>query len=656
MHMASRLFIIIVQNNYVLILVQKFQITHHSSAFSPTVLMCIQLYQERLPRLRRGSVSFLNQVAWMQVKMTWLRLFFCIGNVVSPRSKRRKYKARKEAERRRRIRLLKLKQRPKLEDSDISYSDLRTVVSATRSSDWEAIIVDSVGSDSTEHNVEGCSNSVAHESCASPVASSDSTTGRAKSILCSVTSLCGMDASDEEAISRIEEIEHIPTNEGYSSSELSDSTVDEWVCKPAYPDSPGSLWDDFRTAALTTNMTTTQIDSVLGVLHKHLNVTGKLPKCEKTLCRTSKDSVCSEIRKVSGHDYYYFGLETQLKVHLALYPADKLQETDCLLLTWNNDGLPLFKSKGESSWPILVWIANLTPKKVFPVMISAGEGKPSDLHYLDEFTDELQHLMTCGINYGGKQFKVRMNAVVCDAPARAQIKNIMSFSGTYGCDQCESIGCHDSTRMTWPQNLNLKKRTDDRFRSKAQPEHHRSIHEETPLLKLDIDMINAFPPDFMHQGSGCMKKLLLWNVSGPKKAGNRRVMCRMSGQNVSKLNKRLCQMREFIPDTFTRRPRSTVEIPRYKAVELRQLQLYTGKVVFLGLMATDDHYRNICTYNAALALMVDERTARPYHELATYLIEQFAEGCLELYGNAFMVMNSHTAICIFEMSQNYMAA
>lgn len=269
------------------------------------------------------------------------------------------------------------------------------------------------------------------------------------------------------------------------------------------------------------------------------------------------------------------------------------------MITWNNNGRPLFKSKNESSWPILVSIANLKPKTVFPVTVTVGEGKPADLHYLDEFIDELHNLMGMGLHYSGKHFPVLMNACVCDAPARAQIKSIMSFSSTYGCDQCESIGCHDSKPMTWPCNINLKKRTDARFRAKAQPEHHRPGHEETPLLKLDIDMINAFPPDFMHQGSGCMKKLLLWNTSGPKIAGNRRVVCRMSAKNVNILNQRLVQMRHFIPNTFTRKPRSTIELPRYKAVELRQLQLYTAKIVFMGLMATTDHYYNLCTYNAA---------------------------------------------------------
>ena len=105
--------------------------------------------------------------------------------------------------------------------------------------------------------------------------------------------------------------------------------------------------------------------------------------------------------------------------------------------------------------------------------MTAGEGKSKDLQYLDEFVNELDHLMKHGLDYNGKHFVVLMSAAICDAPARAQIKQIMYFASTYGCDQCESIDCYDLKRMTWPCNLNLKKRTNESFRTKAQPEHYR---------------------------------------------------------------------------------------------------------------------------------------------------------------------------------------
>lgn len=46
--------------------------------------------------------------------------------------------------------------------------------------------------------------------------------------------------------------------------------------------------------------------------------------------------------------------------------------------------------------------------------------------------------------------------------------------------------------------------------------------KETPFLQLSIDMVRSFPPDFMHQGRGCIKKLLMWNVFGSKTSGTGR--------------------------------------------------------------------------------------------------------------------------------------
>ena len=572
-------------------------------------------------------------------------------------TRRKRYKTRKQAERRKKIRQQKLPESHDSEDndSDIDFLNpkLNLVAAAVNEGSSDSEDIDHVHSEQFNSIMADKKSDAENTDHTSPTGETqDLTRILTTEPVTDLQDTNNHNTSDEEAISMVEYIENASQEQEYYSDSVSE---DDWIDTPALPDAPGTLWNDMRSAALKTHMTTTQVDTVLNIMHKHFNLTDKLPKCEKTLCKASISSIDrdKEIKKVSGHDYYYFGLEKQMKVHLALYPASELEVTDVLMITWNNDGLPLFKSKGESAWPILVTIANLKPKKVYPVTVTVGEGKPTDLHYLDEFVDELHHLMSTGLHFNGKHFKVLMNASVCDAPARAQIKNIMLFSSTYGCDQCESIGCHDGKRMTWPCNINLRTRTDARFRNKSQPEHHRHGCEETPLLKLDIDMINAFPPDFMHQGSGCMKKLLLWYISGPKVAGNRKVVCRMSAKNISTLNKRLIQMRQFIPDTFTRKPRSTIELPRYKAVELRQLQLYTGKIVFMGLMATNDHYYNLCTYNAALALMVDQRTARPFQGLAAHLMKQFAEGCMELYGNAFMVMNTHSHLHFADVAYRF---
>lgn len=197
--------------------------------------------------------------------------------------------------------------------------------------------------------------------------------------------------------------------------------------------------------------------------------------------------------------------------------------------------------------------------------------------------------------------------------------------------------------MTWPHISPLHLRTDARFRAKSDKGHHKD-GVDNPLLQLDTDMIHCFPPDFMHQGGGCMKKILMWNIFGPKTGRPGRVKYQMSSVNVAKLNKRMEQLRQFIPNCFSRKPHTFQEFPYFKATEVRQLQLYTANIVFMGLMASDRYYQHLLMYNTVCALMVDERTVKPYHKFTQLLMEIFVADCKELYGNSFMVYNIHAQL------------
>lgn len=207
--------------------------------------------------------------------------------------------------------------------------------------------------------------------------------------------------------------------------------------------------------------------------------------------------------------------------------------------------------------------------------------------------------------------------------------------------------------MIWPRTSHLPLRTDASFRAKSQPDHHKNDGKETPFVQLNIDMVRSFPPDVMHQGGGCIKKLLMWNVFGPKSSGTGRPKCRMSTTNIVKLNKRMTQMREFIPNCFSRKPRSFHDFAYFKATELRLLQLYTAKIVFKNLMASKEIYKNLVTYNTICALLVDDRTAQPYSDFCQLVMQQFVDGCEEIYGRSFLVYNVNAQLHFPEVAKTH---
>ena len=288
---------------------------------------------------------------------------------------RKRYKARKERERRTKAKQSRI---VKSSDSDTEF-DINLIVNITNESSDSEEFADVIENDPhCRQDPAFCTNTCIGVNRESPEGSTIfSDLQDYNNIECMTDREDYVNTSEEEDICRIEYIE----------AYISDSDIEEeshaWIDTPASPDAPGTLWNDMRCAVLKTNMTTNQTDSVLGVLHKHLNLTDKLPKCEKTLCKSNTSEREIIFKRISGHNYYYFGLENQIKTHLALFPSTELDKLDVLTLTWNNDGLPIFKSTRESAWPILVLISNLKPKKVFPVTLTVGEGKPTDLHYLD---------------------------------------------------------------------------------------------------------------------------------------------------------------------------------------------------------------------------------------------------------------------------------
>ena len=120
--------------------------------------------------------------------------------------------------------------------------------------------------------------------------------------------------------------------------------------------------------------------------------------------------------------------------------------------------------------------------------------------------------------------------------------------------------------------------------------------------------------------------------------------CRMSASNVKMLNTRLTALRTCIPNCFARLPRSTKDLNRFKATELRQILLYTSPIIFKGLMASDAHYHHLCALNAGCCLLVDPKTAHTENRTAERLLTSFCEESKTLYAASFIVYNVHTLL------------
>lgn len=331
----------------------------------------------------------------------------------------------------------------------------------------------------------------------------------------------------------------------------------------------------------------------------------------------------------SGMQYCYLGIIESLTQFVSRLSENKKGNLDRLEIALNVDGLPLFKSSSYSLWPILCSVVNVLPVHVFPVALAGGSNKPTNLDFLIDTVRDLNTLLIRGLTVGVNNYTVILKAVVCDAPARAMVKSIKQYSGYAGCDKCEENGSWLG-RMTFQKIGQL--RTNERFRRKEQPQHHNGT---SPFCELSIDMIKTFPIDYMHQCClGVQKKLLLAWMRGKKET-------KLSSGQICEISSSLLNLRKNIPKIFARKPRSLLEIDRWKATELRLFLLYIGKLVLKKVLKRE-LYNHFLIFSVAISILVSPALVSKNSVYAHELLVCFVDQCRQLYGPEFLTYNLHS--------------
>ena len=375
------------------------------------------------------------------------------------------------------------------------------------------------------------------------------------------------------------------------------------------------------------NVNHAQMDSLLKLLTKH--GVSDLPLTARTLLRTT---MTYNVVEISGMQYTFLGFRNNMEKHLAMYPRELLQNTDEVHFSLNLDGLPMFKSTKKGMWPLLCCI-HLDPNTVFPVVLTYGPSKPTNHDFLTEALREVKDVLENGIQLLNEHVVCRLRAVICDAPAKAFAKQVTQFNGRYGCDRCELQGDRvgDKRRQLFLTVDDLPLRTDESFRNQQQVQHHKGV---SAFCDLPMDMVTGFPLDYMHLLClGVMKKLLFTWVKGPREF-------RISQAHVQRVSDALVSLQPFIPAVFARKPRSLVELERFKATEFRQFLLYTGKVVLKDVLKPDQ-YAHFVALSLASCIMVSPSLAKKHLAFSRKLLKYFVVKTPQLYGVDFLVYNVH---------------
>ncbi|KAB0795128.1 hypothetical protein PPYR_11967 [Photinus pyralis] len=232
----------------------------------------------------------------------------------------------------------------------------------------------------------------------------------------------------------------------------------------------------------------------------------------------------------------------------------------------------------------------------------------------------------------GQQIKLKINSLVCDAPAKAFICGVKHHTGYFGCSKCTEEGDYIERRVVFPE-LNKPLRTDDSFKNRTQEEYHR---ESTLVERLGIGMVSQVPLDYMHLVClGVTKRLIkLWFK------GN--IQIKLKPDKIKIIESRISSIKEFIPCEFARKPRNISEIDFWKATEFRLFILYTGIVVLKDALPERYYKHMLClTTSIRILCSVHHKHMLNYSEK---LLQHFVKKFGEIYGEEWLSYNVHSLI------------
>lgn len=350
----------------------------------------------------------------------------------------------------------------------------------------------------------------------------------------------------------------------------------------------------------------------------------KLPKCAKTLLKTPRTN---DIIPMDNGHYLYFSLKNYLERFL----SENVVAGQIIYFDIGSDGVGVAKSSTSCLWPLLVNIIGFPD--IFLVSCFHGMTKPQSANnFLEPFVEEFLKLKD-NFEFNGKKYLLRIRGLICDAPARAFLLNIISHSGYYSCSKCTIRGRYILHKVVFPE-IDSSLRTDYSFRLRLDKNHHHS-NESSSLECMLTDCVSNVPIDIMHcVYLGVVKQLMkLW-------IGKRRNRYSISRKNIALMSEVILLIGPQLPNEFQRYPRHLKYMKYFKATEFRQLALYTLPLITAGILKPIYH-SHLLKLVCAMRILCSPSECLINNELAEQLLKDFVRQMERLYGPHCMSFNVH---------------
>ena len=375
----------------------------------------------------------------------------------------------------------------------------------------------------------------------------------------------------------------------------------------------------FRDFVVKSNMPQATTKGLLEILREKVP---ELPRDHRVFLGTSNWKPVVHERPEGAYGFY--SLQNFIEKTNWLPPLDNL------VLQFNCDGIPIFKSSNEQTWILSSRLSHPYSSKPVPLAIFSGTAKPDVDFLFSRFTPEAEILCRRGVKM----------CFIFDAPARAMVKGIIGHMGRLACERCKVRGVHDGRRMTFPSSVG-EARTGLQLRNPVDENERGHRPRMSPLLHVqEINLVSDFLLDSLHLlYLGITRKLVFMWSSGP-------LQTRLGPQNLRRVSARLRRFRDYIPSVFSLSLRSLTEVRLWKGVEFRFFLLYGGVVALKDIMPLP-MYQNFLLLSCAVRCLESNFSNETAAKLDLY-ITSFIQHAEQLYTSAFMTYNSHSILHIGE--------
>ncbi|OXU16486.1 hypothetical protein TSAR_002800 [Trichomalopsis sarcophagae] len=249
-------------------------------------------------------------------------------------------------------------------------------------------------------------------------------------------------------------------------------------------------------------------------------------------------------------------------------------------------------------WPIQIRIPNIPESAAEVVGIDRGSGKPSSAkEFFKPSVDELLDIFEDGLEFCGSVKIVYFRCLIADGPARAFVLDHCGHNSTAPCSRCWIRGwCLRAGVMVYEGTVFVS-RTEEEYSSRVDILHHKGL--ECPIGVFPINQMSSTVFDYMHLVYlGVMEKIFQGLIDGKFSKS-----AKLSSAGVQVLANRLEKVKEYCPDDFARKPVNVLKHGKFKATEHRQIQLYSGPVIFYGLLNSDALYKHFLLLHVAIRIL-----------------------------------------------------